>query len=96
MEAILDGSKCTDRKVLHEQLKLSLGLPEYYGNNLDALYDCASTMKDVHLHLVHWGVLVEQLGHYGELVIRTLMEAADENPGFELVLEDENEDDVEI
>ena len=29
-----------DRSAIHDYLKRKLGLPDYYGGNLDALYDC--------------------------------------------------------
>ena len=35
----LDGSLMIDRDALHDYLKLRLDLPDYYGKNLDALYD---------------------------------------------------------
>ena len=36
---ILDFSKTTNSKI-HEYLKAKFSFPEYYGENLDALYDC--------------------------------------------------------
>ena len=96
MKIILDGRVCTNRTETHLYLKEMMDFPEYYGMNLDALYDCASTLKDVEVHLFYWHLMVEQLGHYGQLVIETLSEAAQENPCFEFVLEEEIEDDVEI
>lgn len=35
----LDFGHCKDRSDVHAYLKEQLGFPEYYGNNLDALYD---------------------------------------------------------
>ena len=37
---ILDGKRMGDREALHAELKEKLGLPSYYGGNLDALNDC--------------------------------------------------------
>lgn len=36
----LDAEKLNDRKESHIYLAKKLNLPEYYGRNLDALYDC--------------------------------------------------------
>ena len=36
---ILDFSGCENRKQVHEYLKKVFAFPDYYGNNLDALYD---------------------------------------------------------
>ncbi|MBR6615488.1 MAG: barstar family protein, partial [Lachnospiraceae bacterium] len=35
----LDFSQCTDRSEVHAYLKEQFGFPDYYGNNLDALFD---------------------------------------------------------
>ncbi|MCI3197398.1 barnase inhibitor [Bacillus sp. HU-1818] len=37
---IINGEQIRDVKNLHRQLKQDLELPEYYGENLDALWDC--------------------------------------------------------
>ncbi len=37
---IIDFSECTTPWGLHEILKQKFGLPEYYGRNWDALWDC--------------------------------------------------------
>lgn len=38
----LDGKKMTDREHMHDQLSDVFHFPEYYGRNLDALYDLLS------------------------------------------------------
>ena len=35
----VDFSKCENSEQMHEQLRRALNLPEYYGGNLDALWD---------------------------------------------------------
>ena len=37
---VLDFSKCRYWLELHDMLKEKFGLPEYYGKNWDALWDC--------------------------------------------------------
>ena len=37
---VLDGRRMADRHEMHAELKEKLSLPEYYGENLDALNDC--------------------------------------------------------
>ena len=37
---IIDISGIASKKTLHRVLRAHLDLPEYYGNNLDALHDC--------------------------------------------------------
>ena len=36
----LNGKAMRDRESMHAHLRRRLKLPDYYGNNLDALYDC--------------------------------------------------------
>ena len=38
----IDAERYASAKELHQALKLLLDLPEYYGCNADALYDCLS------------------------------------------------------
>lgn len=37
---VLDCAELTDRQHAHAYLKEKLSFPDYYGRNLDALYDC--------------------------------------------------------
>ena len=45
MDFTLDALKLNERKQAHEYLAEAFGFPEYYGKNLDALYDCLSEMN---------------------------------------------------
>lgn len=44
MKYVLDATCMQDRRETHEYLKKVLNLPDYYGENLDALYDCITDM----------------------------------------------------
>lgn len=44
MKYVLDAACMQGRKETHEYLKKVLNLPDYYGENLDALYDCITDM----------------------------------------------------
>ena len=62
---ILDGGKMPDRQALHAQLKEKLGLPEYYGNNLDALNDCLSERTERGLIVIeNAGAMMRDCGPY--------------------------------
>ena len=37
---VLDGKMMDSRESLHAHLYMQFGLPPYYGNNLDAFWDC--------------------------------------------------------
>lgn len=43
---ILDLNASMSKKALHAYLKEKFGFPEYYGNNLDALYDCLTDISE--------------------------------------------------
>lgn len=43
----LDGNILADAAQVHEYLKECLDFPEYYGKNLDALYDCLTDLNDI-------------------------------------------------
>ena len=47
MKYVLDAEKMQTREEMHEYLKEVLEFPEYYGGNLDALYDCLTDMEDI-------------------------------------------------
>lgn len=63
------------------QLKEKIQLPEYFGNNLDALYDVISGHLELPLHLEFVNMRVDQLEDFEEVLI-TLEEAEDEVEGF--------------
>ena len=42
---------------LHKALAEALRFPQWYGNNLDALYDCLTDLRNIHLILENWQAL---------------------------------------
>lgn len=84
----LNGALMTDRAAAHDHLKCQLELPEYYGKNLDALYDCLTAYgKSAEIVLHNSAMLEEHLGGYGSALIATMQEAAENNPGIVLTVE---------
>ena len=54
-EIVLDCRDIANKRQLHEALKAVLCLPEWYGKNLDALFDCLTELDDeTHLILQNW------------------------------------------
>lgn len=76
-KVIIQGSKLTDKNILHQTLKKELKLPEYYGENLDALWDCLTT--DIQLPLtIEWVDFQKSkdlLGDYAENTLEIFNEA---------------------
>ena len=43
---ILDAKKMLEKENMHEYFAKKFDLPEYYGKNLDALFDCLCEIKE--------------------------------------------------
>ena len=84
----LDGRRMSTREAAHEHIAERLSVPEYYGRNLDALWDMISGM-DADVTLRHADAMLSSLGAYGCRILSTLYEAAEENPGFHFSVEAE-------
>lgn len=59
-----DGRDFKDIECTHGIIKSKLDLPEYYGNNLDALWDCLTGWVDVPI-LIKWNNYNESYNHLG-------------------------------
>lgn len=70
----LDGKKMKDRETTHTYLKKKLHLPEYYGNNLDALWDCVNEMDNIRIILKNYAFLQNNLGDYAAELIKIFKE----------------------
>ena len=80
MQVIIDGRMITDKVMLHAYLKEQCNFPEYYGNNLDALYDVLTDRSEpLEIVVENADELKEILCGYGEAFIETLQDAAAEN-----------------
>ena len=73
----INCARLHSREELHDTLAQKLSFPDYYGKNLDALYDCLSELScPVHLTLLHFDQLGELLGEY-TLWLRQVFEEAE-------------------
>lgn len=82
----LDGRLLTSRTVLHDLLSKKLELPDYYGRNLDALWDCLTESSSLLLtiHWNHYEASKAQLGDYCDLLLQLFRDAEEELDGFQL------------
>lgn len=85
----LDGNAVLDREALHDTF--GAVLPEWYGRNLDALYDCLTDLPSAEIRVSDPAALVRNLGEYGEKCLQTLRDAAADNPGLEVWIEGEDD-----
>ena len=77
----LNGAGLTEREAAMDQLGTSLGLPDWWGRNLDALHDCL-TDGSFCLALENCGLL--EASPFGRRLLRVLTEAAGENPNLKV------------
>lgn len=81
-KVILDLTVPNSREKLHSYLKEKLDLPFYYGNNLDALYDCLTRETSplfVLIRAPYADEIDEELYMYMEKVIRVFADAEGAN-----------------
>lgn len=84
----LNGKFMTDKEQTHRYLKQEFNFPQYYGNNLDALWDCLTDiMEETTIILKNEQSLKDNLGEYGEQIISIFQELEEEylNFKFEII-----------
>ena len=91
-EYTLDCEEMYERKIAHEYIARTLEFPDYYGNNLDALFDCLTEMGECSIVFTNLDALCE-LGDYSGALIAVFEEAEQVNEDLTLVYE--NSDDEE-
>lgn len=69
------------KEELHSRLKGALMLPEYYGNNLDALADCLTDIReDIQITVSGYASLEAYMNEYAEAFRETLENVCEEDP----------------
>ena len=87
---VLDGAMMTDRAGMYDYLTERLGLPGYFGRNLDALHDCLTSISEpTRLVIYRPAPMLEALGQYAETAMQLLRSTAAENPCLEVVFDAE-------
>lgn len=88
MFAELDGRLMYDRRAAHDHLRERLNFPEYYGRNLDALYDLLTDCGQLTIVLHHPESMEAALGAYSAMLLETLEQAAASNPYLEFAVQE--------
>ena len=83
IDLVLDGA--IGMEAIHEQLAQALQFPDFYGRNLDALYDCLTDCSGK-LRLLNWEAAEEQLGTYGRKAKKVIAAAALCNSALDLYI----------
>lgn len=77
----LNGWQMGTKEKAHRHLKKRLRLPDYYGNNIDALCDCLCEIGEpVQITLTHANWMRAHLGEYGTRLISAMLACTGENP----------------
>ncbi len=84
-EYIIDCAMMTDRAAAHEYLAKTLEFPEYYGKNLDALYDCLGELPPCRVTMLNPNAL-NVLGEYGNTLRSVFFDASMNADNFELII----------
>jgi ribonuclease inhibitor len=75
----------TTEEEVHDFFQEQFNLPDYYGRNLDALYDVLSEVTEKTQIIISSGVADEaNLGEYGERLLTVLEEVAQDNNDIKL------------
>ena len=89
-ECVIHGAQIADWAALYDAIAVDLDFPEWFGRNLDALYDCLTEVDDCRITIYQWNALAETLGEKSNALRRVLTESGLENPGLVVcILEDE-------
>ena len=89
-EFYLNGAQMKSNEAAHLHIKQALALPDYYGSNLDALWDClASDFSEKIIYFRNLPAMLDQLGEYGDALLELFWEAAAANSTIQIVIEDE-------
>ena len=73
------------RSDLHDAFARALSFPDWYGNNLDALYDCLTEISGK-VRLLDWETAENRLGSYGKKAKKAIAAAALHNTKLDLYL----------
>ena len=81
---VIDCAGIFTREDLHRVFAQALQFPHWYGNNLDALHDCLTSLSGT-VRLENWEVAENNLGRYGLAAKKAIAAAALENTELDLV-----------
>lgn len=77
-EIVLYGEEMEENP--HGYIKEKLDFPDYYGENLDALFDCLTEMD-------RKTIIIKDSEIVDEEIVATFVDASKENPDIELILD---------
>ncbi|MBQ6817938.1 MAG: barstar family protein [Bacilli bacterium] len=83
----LDFKMIENKGELHQYLKEKLGFPDYYGNNLDALYDELTDLEDnTIIEIKNFNFFQEKELKYSNLLLEVFNDVIDQNPSIQIII----------
>ena len=80
MELILDGHLIKDKESLFVTLKSQINSEEFYGNNLDALWDVLSSyIGEIRIIYRNIDALKQNLGSYADALLQLFLDLKEVN-----------------
>ena len=82
---VIDAEGVETREMLHSLLAERLNFPEWYGKNLDALYDCLTDInEETEIEFTNTEFMKNSLGGYYNRFLTAVRVAADENKNLKI------------
>lgn len=83
----IDGEILTTKESIHQHIKTTLSFPDFYGMNLDALYDMLiSEDRETAISIMNEGKLVNNIGEYWDRLLDTLKDISLHNPKITITI----------
>lgn len=77
---VIDGNFIESKAQLHELIARELQFPDWYGKNLDALFDCLTDLsEETAIEIKNADLLRETLGGYADRLLQAVSEASEIN-----------------
>ena len=73
----IDGLSIKKKEDFYENIKKELNAPQYFGNNLDALYDLLTEQPDIlQIKFIYYNMMRQQLGiPFCQRILKVLQDA---------------------
>ena len=84
----LDGAALRELPAAHDYLQRVLGFPDWYGKNLDALFDL---LTDISRETILW---ISDADAVEPRLLRTILDAEDEDPYLTVILSEDAADEA--